>query len=183
MASVPRMISGLADYTLADLEALENERPELGRLEIIDGALHATGESAVGDLHQLVVQRLHLLFAPLCPATHIIRLDTWWESERGKIRPDLAIYRPADRPPNRKAFQVPPWATLEVLSDDADHDLRRKDAVYADFGVAHRGYVEPWGRFEWWCRLDGVEHAEPTATWRLPGWPPIDVERDVLLVD
>lgn len=27
MASVDRMISGLADYTLADLEALENERP------------------------------------------------------------------------------------------------------------------------------------------------------------
>lgn len=44
MADTSRMTaSGLADYTLSDLEALENEHPELGRLEVIDGALHATG--------------------------------------------------------------------------------------------------------------------------------------------
>lgn len=77
MAGVPRMTVGLADYTLVDLEALENERPELGRLEVIDGALHATGGSAVGNLHQLVLQRLHLRFAADCPPTRLVRIDTW----------------------------------------------------------------------------------------------------------
>ncbi len=101
------MITGLADYTLADLEALENERPELGRLEVIDGALHATGESAVGNLHQLIMQRLHLLFAAACPPGSIVRLDTWWMSPRGKIRPDVAVYRRGDEPADRYgAFQV-----------------------------------------------------------------------------
>lgn len=49
MARAPRVITDLADYTTADLEALEREHPEWGRLEVIDGALHATGGSAVGD--------------------------------------------------------------------------------------------------------------------------------------
>lgn len=181
MATVPPMRGGLSEYTLADLEALEREHPELGHLEVVDGALHATGESAVGYLHQIVVQRLHLLFAAACPAEALVLLDTWWESPRGKIRPDLALYRPQDVPPSRKAFRVPPWATLEVLSDDADHDFVRKDGLYAAFAVAHRAYVEPWGRFDWWCRLDGVPHSGPSATWSLPGWPPLVLQRDTLL--
>ena len=183
MATVNRMIADLADYTTADLEALENEHPEWGRLEVIDGALHATGGSAVGDLHQLVVQRLHLLVAALCPPSHIVRIDAWWHSPRGKIRPDVALYRPEDRPANRKAFRVAPWAIIEVLSDDADHDLVRKDGVYAALGVAHRAYVEPWDRYPWWCRLDGVDHDGPVATWELAGWPPLDLERATLLAD
>lgn len=76
---------------------------------------------------------------------------------------------------------MPPWATLEVLSDDADHDLVRKDAIYASFGVTRRAYVEPWGRFGWWCQLDGVTHDGPTATWSLPGWPPLTLGREALL--
>ena len=137
----------------------------------------------MGDLHQLIVGRLYLLFVALCPPTHLVRFDTWWVSTRGKIRPDLALYRPQDRPPNRKSFRVPPRATLEVLSDDVDHDLRRKDALYADFGVAHRAYVEPWGRFDWWCRIEGVEHTGETATWPLRGWPDVTLVRDELLAD
>lgn len=183
MATVPPMSTGLAAYTVTDLEALEQERPELGRLEVIDGVLYATGGSAVGDLHQLVVQRLHLLFAAACPDTSIIRLDTWWVSARGKVRPDLAVYRPEDRPATRRAFRVPPSATLEVLSEDAHHDLVRKDAVYAAFGVAHRAYVEPWGRYPWWCRVEGVDHDGPVAEWRLGGWPPLRLVRDDLLAD
>lgn len=137
MATVPPMSStGLAAYTVADLEALEDERPELGRLEVIDGALHATGESAVGDRHQMIVQRLHLVFAAARPAGQIVRLDTWWESTQGKLRPDLAVYRPEDRPANRKAFRLPPQATLEVLSDDADHDLVRKDGTTNSSGCS-----------------------------------------------
>lgn len=183
MANVPRMITDLAEYTSADLEALENEHPELGRLEVIDGALHATGGSAVGDLHQLIVQRLHLLFAAACPASHIVRIDTWWRSSRGLIRPDLAVYRPEDRPASRRSFTVPPWATVEVLSDDAHHDLVRKDDIYVEFGVARRAYVEPWGRYRWWCRLDGVDHDGAEAVWELDGWPPLRLVRGELLAD
>lgn len=181
MASVPRMITGLADYTLADLEALENERPELGRLEVIDGALHATGESAVGNLHQLLMQRLHLVFAAACPAAFIVRIDTWWMSPRGRLRPDVAVYRRGDEPADRfGAFRVAPQATLEILSDDADHDLVRKDGIYEQFGVTHRAYIEMRDRYAWWCRLDGVDHDAPTVTWHLDGWPALSLHRDEL---
>lgn len=183
MDSVPRVITDLADYTTADLEALEDERPELGRLEVIDGALHATGGSAVGDLHQLVVQRLYLHVAAACPPHHIVRLDTWWRSRRGLLRPDLALYRPEDRPASRRSFRVPPWGIVEVLSDDAHHDLVRKDAVYVDLGVERRAYLEPWGRFAWWCRLDGQDHDTEVVTWQLPGWPPLRLDRSALLAE
>lgn len=183
MATVPRMTAGLASYALSDLEALERERPELGRLEVVDGALHATGESAVGDQHQRIVQGLLLLLVGLCPATHLVRLDTWWETPNGKLRPDVAVYRVADRPPSRRAFRVPPVATVEVLSDDADHDLVRKEQLYARLGVRHRAYVEPWGRGDWWCPIDGVDRDEPTVELQLNGWPPVLLGRDALLAD
>jgi Uma2 family endonuclease len=175
-----RMITGLAEYTLADLEALEQERPELGRLEVIDGALHATGDTAVGNLHQLLFQRLHLLFAAACPPTHIVRLDTWWMSPRGKIRPDLAVYRPQDVPEDRRgAFHVPPLAIVEILSADAHHDLVRKDEIYAEAG-ARTAYLDMYQRYDWWLRLDGVDHDGPVAEWHLEGWPQLRFEHDAL---
>jgi hypothetical protein len=180
MPRMPRMQLGLTDYTQADLEALEDERPELGRLEVIDGALHATGESAVGNLHQLLMQRLHLLFVAACPPTHIIRLDTWWYPPRGKLRPDVAVYRPADVPADvHGVFRVPPLAIVEILSDDAHHDLVRKDEIYAAAGV-RRAYLDMRRRFDWWLRLDGVDHAGPVATWELDGWPPLRFDREAL---
>lgn len=182
MAKVPRVTTDLADYTTADLEALEREHPEWGRLEVIDGALHATGGSAVGNLHQLVLQRLHLLFASACPATQVVRLDTWWHSPRGLVRPDVAVYRSGDEPTDRGgAFRVPPQAIVEVLSDDADHDLRRKDAIYAEHGVSRRAYLDPYERDNWWVRLDGVDHREPVAVWQLDTWPELRLDHDELL--
>ncbi len=181
MATVPFMSADLAEATIEELEALEGEHPDLGHLEVIDGVLHASGESAVGYLHQSVYGRLFLLFEAARPPGALVQLDTWWVSPRGKIRPDVALWRPEDVPANLKAFRVPPWATVEVLSDDADHDLVRKDGVYADLGVARRAHVEPWGRFDWWCRLDGVPFDGESATWELPGWPPLVLDRDALL--
>lgn len=181
MAKVPRVITDLADYTTADLEALEREHPEWGRLEVIDGALHATGGSAVGDRHQLVAQRLFQLLAGAVPPSHVVRIDTWWHSARGLLRPDVAVYRAGDRPDDGRAFTVPRRVVVEVLSDDADHDLVRKDGVSIELGVAHRGYVEPWGRSEWWCRVDGVDHDTAVATWHVEDWPPLRLERDALL--
>ncbi len=181
MGSVSRMITGVTDYTQAELEALENQRPELGRLEVIDGALHATGGSALGNLHQLVMQRLHLLFAGACPLEAIVRIDTWCRSPRGKLRPDVAVYRRGDEPANRRGmFGVPPQAVLEILSDDADHDLVRKEDVYAEFGVTRRAYLDSQERQGWWCRLDGVDHDAPTVAWALEGWPELVLDREEL---
>ena len=181
MVTMPRMTTGLAEYTLADLEALERERPELGRLEVIDGALHATGESAVGNLHQLLLQRLHLLFAAACPPTQIVRLDTWWRSPRGKLRPDVAVYRPQDEPDDRYgAFRVAPLAIVEILSDDAHHDLVHKDEIYVEAGVAGRAYLDMKLRRDWWLRLDGVEHTAAAVDWKLDGWPPLRLDRAAL---
>lgn len=173
------MITGLVDYTCEDLEALEREHPDLGRVEVVDGALHGTGDSAVGDMHQLILQRLHLLFAPLRPAGHAVRLDAWWHSSRGKIRADLGLWRPQDRPANGKAFRLPPYAIIEVLSDDGRHDVDVKDDVYAEFGV-RRSYLDPQSRWGWWARLDGVDHERPTAAWQLDGWPAVVLDREAL---
>lgn len=87
---------------------------------------------------------------------------------------------PEDR---RGAFHVAPQAILEILSDDADHDLVRKDAIYAEFGVARRAYLDMLQRFGWWCRIDGVDHDGPDAVWHLDGWPPLRLDRDALFAD
>lgn len=185
MAIVHDVTTAVAEsqFTVEDLEALEREHPDLGRFEEIDGAIHATGGSAVGDLHQLIVQRCFLLLTPLCPPEQILRVDVWWVSERGKIRADVAVYRPADRPADRKSFRVPAQAIIEVLSDDAFHDVVRKDGVYAEYGVRSRVYIDPRRRAGWWVRVDGVEHTEATVMWQPEGWPPVLLERDALLAD
>lgn len=184
MATVPRMVTGVTDYTQAELEALEREHPELGRLEVIDGALHGTGESAVGNFHQLLMQRLHLLFHPACPPSQIVRLDTWWRSPRGKLRADVAVYRPEDQPANRYGmFSIAPQAILEILSDDAYHDLVRKDAIYAEFGVTRRAYLDPRERDGWWLRVDSVDHDDAEVVWGLDAWPLLRFERAALLAD
>lgn len=179
------MVNSLAEYTTEDLEALERERPELGRVELIDGALHGTGESALGIPHQLIVQRLHLILAPLCPPGLLVMLDTWWHYVRanglsGKIRADVGIYRSADLPGSGKVFRLPPVASVEVLSDDAMHDLAAKDSVYAEFG-GRRAYVDPDQRFGWWWCADGQETDAPRVTWRPDAWPEIRLEKAALL--
>lgn len=180
MDTVPPMVTSLADYTTADLEALERERPELGRVEIVEGALHATGESAVGIRHQFVVQRLHLVFAAAYPPQFLVMLDTWWVYARGKLRADVGVYRRSDLPDEGEVFRTAPVAALEVLSDDADHDLVSKDRIYREHG-ARCAYLDPRDRSGWWARLDGTDHDAERVTWRLEGWPPLTFERGALL--
>ncbi len=67
---------------------------------------------------------------------------------------------------------------LEILSDDADHDLVRKDGVYAQFGVARRAFLDPRRRHGWWSRIDGVDHDGPDVRWHLDGWPELRFGRD-----
>lgn len=185
MASVRPMVESLIDYTCADLEALERERPELGRVELIDGALHATGESALGITHQIIMQRLFMVFQPICPPRLLVMLDTWWHYERkmgpgGKIRADLAIYAESDVPDLAQVFRAAPLASLEIVSDDAVHDTVAKDSVYEEHR-ARRAYLDPRQRDGWWLRLDGIDHDGPSAQWHLDGWEPVVFDKDVLL--
>ena len=185
LVKVDRVIQTVADYTVDELEAIERAHPEFGRVEVVDGAFHATGESALGIPHQLIVQRLHLLLAPLCPPGLVVMLDTWWgylrdDGRKGYIRADVGVYRVEDTPDSGKIYRRPPIVSIEVLSDDALHDLATKDDIYAVHG-ARRAYVESYGRFGWWFRADGVEHGAEEVTWELDGWPPIVLRRDALL--
>jgi hypothetical protein len=177
---IPDVLDTTTDYTVEYLEALEQEHPELGRLEVIDGGLHATGTSAVGRIHQLIVQRLYLLLAPLCPPQHVLMLDTWWFSRRGKIRADVGVYRPEDFQAPGKVFWDAPQAIIEVLSADRHHDLVRKDDIYAEFGV-RRTFIDPEAIEGWWAQVDGIPVEGPTASLEWPGWPPVTLNRATLL--
>jgi hypothetical protein len=84
--------------------------------------------------------------------------------------------RPLGHP---RAFDAPPLAIVEVLSDDDHHDLVRKDEIYAQRDV-RRACVDMKRRFDWWLRLDGVNHAEPFASWELEGWPALRFDREAL---
>lgn len=186
MGTVPRITTtSLSDYTVEELEALEREWPELGRVELIDGALHATGESAMGIPHQIIMQRLHLLLTPLCPTGLLVMLDTWWhyvrpDGRRGKIRADVGIYRVEDLPDAGKVFLRPPVAVVEILSDDALHDLASKDEIYAQHS-AQRAYIDPDQRYGWWWRADGNDVDGALARWVLDGWPSIELDKARLL--
>ena len=54
----------------------------------------------------------------------------------GKIRADVAVYRVVDLPEAGTVFRLPPVACVEVLSDDALHDLA---AGYLAAGRLRRG--------------------------------------------
>ena len=175
------MATSLAEYTLEDLQRLERERPELGKVELVGQALHATGESVTGDRHQACVGGLHALLLATVPATQVLRLDTYWFAREGKFRPDLALWRATDRPADDGAFRAPPLAVVEVLSADRDHDLVTKAAVHAAHGVDLL-VLDPAQVDGWWCRVGGGDVRAATATWQPPGWPePVLLARDALL--
>lgn len=173
-------VGTLESYNLIDLEQLQREHPEFGRVEIINGSLIAGGVDVTGDRHQSVVQALFLLLITDCPADQIIRLDTYWFGQQNRLRPDLAVWRVADRPADGGAFIVPPIAVIEVLSTDADHDLIRKAQIYRAHGVK-AWYVDPVSRNGWWL-TDGASvcHDGSSATIEMPARDPLAISRDIL---
>ena len=171
----------LHEYTLEDLDALARERPEFGRIEIIEGSLVAEGAEMTGDRHQGVVQAIFLALVDQQVDRHRIRLDTYWfASSPTRLRPDIAIYRQRDRPADGGAYRVPPLAIFEVVSDNADHDLVRKRAIYREHGVV-TWFVDPKRRHGWWLS-DGADETYDgeTATIELPDRPPVTLERAML---
>lgn len=173
-------VATLKEYTLADLERLQRDHPEFGRVEIIGGTLIAGGADVTGDRHQSVVQALFLALMATCPGEHVVRLDTYWFGDGVRLRPDLAVWRRADRPADGGAFTAPPVAVVEVLSSDADHDLVRKAAVYAAHGVA-AWFVDPARRHGWWIAADsGHRVSVGPAMLSLPGWPELEITEAIL---
>jgi Uma2 family endonuclease len=183
MATYAGGVSTLAfgAYTLGDIEALENEHPEFGRIEVVHGALYAGGLEVGSDTHMSIVQALNQLLVPACPAGHVVRFDTWWHLGHGQLlSPDLAVWAEADRPGEEEAFRRPPRAVVEVLSLDSDHDLVTKHAIYRAHGVA-TWYVDRRRRFGWWLSDgDAVQVREPAFELTIPGWSPITITDAIL---
>jgi Uma2 family endonuclease len=163
-----------------ELDALERDHPELGRVEVIDGELLAGGVDMTGDRHQSVVQALLLLLAGACPAEHVVRLDTYWFVGPHRLRPDLAIWRTVDRPSDGGAFRRPPTAVIEVLSADAERDLVRKLAIYRSHVVA-TWFVDPAQRYGWWLSTGDDHWSGDEADITLPGWPSVCADRRLVL--
>ena len=173
-------VDAFEEYGLAELEALQRDHPEFGRVEIVNGSLVAGGVDMTGDRHRSVVQALFLLLIEGCPAGRLVRIDTYWFGDGFRLRPDLAVWNAADRPADGGAFRAPPLAVIEVLSGDAEHDLVTKRAIY-DANEVATVYVDPDRRSGWWLRTpDGIEHDGDLVELELPGGFAIDVERSVL---
>lgn len=177
-------MSALTEFTLDDLQRLESANPGFGRIEIIGGLLWAGGTEMTGDRHQSTVQSLFEVLLPLRPVGFVLRLDTYWFSGADKIRPDMAIWREADRPTDGGAFRLPPVIAFEILSSDADHDLVAKAAIYRARGVL-AVFLDPAQRHGWWCRIApptgaGTDHHDESIAIAIPEWPPIVIPLTVL---
>jgi Uma2 family endonuclease len=169
----------LESYGLVELEELQHQHPEFGRVEIINGSLIAGGVDVTGDRHQSVVQALFLLLMTECPPDQVVRLDTYWFGDQTRLRPDLAMWRTSDRPADGGAFTMPPVAVIEVLSSDADHDLVRKAEIYRAYGVA-AWYVDPAERNGWWLTDGLTQHRGENVTINLPARASIVIPHSVI---
>lgn len=168
------------EYGVAELEALQRDHPEFGRVEIVNGSLVAGGVDMTGYQHQRVVQALFLLLVEGYPPGHLVQIDTYWFGDGFRVRPDLAVWPDADRPADGGAFRAPPIAAFEVLSADAEHDLVTKRAIYAANGVA-TVFVDPDRRNGWWLRTpDGADHIDDAVRVELPGATSIDIARSII---
>ncbi|HWL42163.1 MAG TPA: Uma2 family endonuclease [Ilumatobacter sp.] len=169
-------------YTLEDIETLEHEHPEFGRIEIVNGALYAGGADLGSDVHQGITFELMMLLGSLRPPGFVVRGETYWRAgPRQMLRPDVAIWAQHDRPVPEQAFQSPPMAVFEVLSRDRDHDLLTKHRIFREHGVA-TWYVDR-RRTEGWWLGDGesVQVGDPSFELTLPGWPTVTITDAVLL--
>ncbi len=167
-------------YSLADLEALEREHPEFGRVEILSGTLVAAGANVTGDRHQAVVQAVFLALVADAPPDQVVRLDTYWFSVDQRLRPDLAIWSADDRPADGGAFTRPPLAVFEILSADADHDLVRKATIHRRHDVAN-WFVDPAERHGWWLS-DGADISvtADSAAVDLPDRTSVTLDRQII---
>lgn len=163
------MTTSVAAWEPEDLERLERERPELGRVEVFEGALYASGESVNTHRHQRVVDRMVRLLFDAAPSELLAVSDTWWFLASRKVRPDVGVWRRADVPSDGGVFRRPPVAVVEVLSEDRDHDLVRKHALYRAEGV-QSVFIDPSVREGWWLRVGDRDVVEPAFEWLLGDW-------------
>ncbi len=174
--------STLGAYTFDELAAICDERPELGRVEIIHGSLVAEGAEMTGDRHQGTVGALFELLIAVRPPEYVIRLDTYWFVGDSRLRPDIAVWRQDQRPSNGGEFKVPPLASIEIVSRDDGHDMVRKHAIYRDHGVA-TWYVDCSRRHGWWITDgEGNDVTAESLELTIPGWPSATVTDAIITV-
>lgn len=173
------MTTSVAAWELGDLERLEQERPELGKIEVFEGALYASGESVNTHRHQRVVDRMVRLLSEAVPRELLAVSDTWWFLQSRKVRPDVGVWRRTDLPSDGGVFRRPPVAVVEVLSEDRDHDLVRKHALYRAQEVPAL-FLDPSRSEGWWLRVAGHDVDEASYEWHLGAWS-VRLIRDQLL--
>lgn len=126
--------------TNADLDALDV--PFLRELH--EGVLYVL--PSPGYPHQRAINRLAILLDPLIP-DGMIGLPAPFDyqpDERTTYEPDYSVWD--ETVVERRPLDVPPALAIEVLSpSNPDHDLVRKFAGYARFGVPHYWVLNPVG--------------------------------------
>ena len=126
--------------TNADLDALDV--PFLRELH--EGVLYVT--PSPGFRHQRAVTRLGAVFESVVPEGFVglVAPFDYQPDDHTTYEPDYSVWD--ESVVERRPLDVPPVLAIEVLSpSNPDHDLVRKFAGYARFGVPHYWVLNPIG--------------------------------------
>ena len=126
--------------TIDDLDLLPDDD---NRYELDDGLLVVS--PAPANMHQLVLHRLSVTLAGVCPAAFLILPGPGLEMSRTQYRvPDLAVLRADDFDAEGKSVTRSPVLAIEIASPStALYDRNRKKDVYAKFGIESYWIVTP----------------------------------------
>src|SRR5260370_1396008 len=126
--------------TIDDLDLLPDDG---NKYEVDDGVLVVSPSPALA--HQLVLQRLMITLAAVCPPTLMVLPDMGVEMSRIQYRvPDLLVVAFSDVRFDDKTITKPPLLAIEVASPStAIYDQNRKKDVYAGFGIESYWIVKP----------------------------------------
>lgn len=143
MVAMTDSMTGLPDnrpLTVGDLYLLPDDG---NRYELDDGLLVVS--PAPANMHQLVLYRLTVALAGVCPAEFLILPGPGLEMSRTQYRiPDMAVLRADDFQADGKSATRSPVLAIEIASPStALYDRNRKKDVYAGFNIESYWIVEP----------------------------------------
>ena len=140
MTDVRTVLPDDRPLTVDDLDLLPDDG---NKYELDDGVLVVS--PAPANMHQLVLHRLSLTLADVCPAAFLILPGPGLEMSRTQYRvPDLAVLRVDDFDADGKSVTRSPVLAVEVASPStALYDRNRKKDVYSGFGIESYWIVKP----------------------------------------
>lgn len=143
MVAMTDSMTGLPDnrpLTVDDLYLLPDDG---NRYELDDGLLVVS--PAPANMHQLVLYRLTVVLAGVCPTEFLILPGPGLEMSRTQYRiPDMAVLRADDFQADGKSVTRSPVLAIEIASPStALYDRNRKKDVYAGFGIESYWIVKP----------------------------------------